>query len=229
MVLNFLGSGSGFADEHTSAWFDTEDRELVIIDCSMLNVQKLKKMDLSCYDNIYVVITHTHGDHASGLGLWAQYAYFTLGIEITIIAPSEKVKENLQYLLQEIEGCDQNWYEIYCANELHFDWMGSVIPTQHSPQLEGKCFGYRFTVDGKNVIYTGDTCTLAPFRPYLTQGCELYVDISVHYGMIHLKLDEVLAELVDFAHKGVHVYLMHLDDKLNAQEEVKHIPNIDVI
>lgn len=229
MVLKFLGSGSGFADEHTSAYFYTEKNEMVIIDCSMLNVQKLKKIDLSCCERFYVLVTHTHGDHASGLGLLAQYLYFTQQKQLTIIAPSLEVKENIRYLLEEIEGCDSTWYKLHSVEEVYLPWIGRVIPTTHSPQLEGKCFGYRLVIDDKNIIYTGDTSTIAPFRPYFTQNCEFYVDISVHYGMIHLKLDEVLEELVEYANKGVKIYLMHLDDKKAAEEIVKEIPNIEVI
>lgn len=229
MVLKFLGSGSGFADEHTSAYFFTEKNEMVIIDCSMLNVQKLKKMDLSCCTRFYVLITHTHGDHASGLGLLLQYLYFTQNKKLTIIAPSDEVKENIRYLLEDIEGCDSEWYQLFSVNETYLPWIGRVIKTSHSPQLEGKCFGYRFVIDNKNIIYSGDTSTLEPFKPYFTQGCEFYVDISVHYGMIHLKLDDVLEELVSYANKGVKIYLMHLDDKNAANEIVNDIPNIEVI
>ncbi len=226
MVLNFFGNGSGFADEHTSAYFDTENEELVIIDCSMLNVQKLKKMDLSCYKKFTILITHTHGDHASGLGLWSQYAFFTLKKPVTIVAPNEEVKENIRYLLQEIEGCDASWYELITADEVNEPWFGTAIATTHSPQLKGKCFGYRLNIKGTNVIYTGDTSTLFPFLPFLTQDCELYVDVSVHYGMIHLKLEEILPVLMNYAEKEVKVYLMHLDDSEAAAEIIQHIPNI---
>ena len=230
MVLKFLGNGSGFSDEHTSAYFDTYNSELVIIDCSMLNVQKLKKAtNLFCYDKFVVLVTHTHGDHCSGLGLWTQYVHFTLQKEITIIAPSNKVKENIEYLLNKIEGCDSSWYTLITADEVYKPWFGAAILTEHSPQLAGKCFGYRLNIDGKNVIYTGDTSTLRPFRPFLTQGCELYVDVSVNYGIIHLKLEDVLNELVDYTQKGVKVYLMHLDDIIAAKEMVKDIPDITVV
>lgn len=255
MVLNFLGNGSGYADEHTSAYFITERDELVIIECSMLAVQKLKKMDdLLSHGKIYILITHTHSDHSSGLGIFCQYVYYTLKKQVSIVVPCEKVKKNIEYLLQEIEGCDTSSYELidahdmtianmikateYCNYGSHhsydYPWFGEEISTIHSPQLEGKCFGYRLTIKDSslsvsktNVIYTVDTSTLKPFIPFLTPGTELYVDISVHYGLIHLKLDDVLPELIDYAKKGVKIYLMHLDDVKAAEEIIKNIPDVN--
>ena len=226
MVLSFLGNGAGFSKEHTSAYFDTDKREMVIIDLSLLNEKKLEEMDLSYYDKFFILITHTHSDHISGLGLWIQWVQFVLKKEVTIIAPSEKVKENIIYLLTELDGCDSSWYTVLTANEVSEPWFGSAIPTAHSPQLEGKCFGYRLNIGGKNVIYTGDTSTLAPFKPFLTQNCELYVDVSINYGMIHLKLEDALPELVEFAEKGVQVYLMHLDNIEKAVHIIFRTKNI---
>ena len=66
-LLMFLGRGSAFADEHNSAFF-VEDNELVLINCPATSYQKVKKMNWEQYDNIYILITHTHGDHSVGVG-----------------------------------------------------------------------------------------------------------------------------------------------------------------
>ena len=44
MKLKFFGRGSGFADEHTSAYFTTENKEMVILDCPAVTFFKLKKL-----------------------------------------------------------------------------------------------------------------------------------------------------------------------------------------
>lgn len=228
MLLNFFGNGAGFADEHTSAYFTTPNNEMVIIDCPMSTFFKLKKMDLSSYDKIYVCITHTHGDHISGLGLFAQYAYFVLKKTIVIVAPSKDVAEDIKTILT-IEGNEPDWYEIITAADLEFhEWYVDCILTKHSPQLENKCFGYRFQVNGTDVVYTGDTSTLEPFLP-LTDGCELYVDTSVYYGMIHLKLEDALDDLIALTHRYITVYLMHLDDVAAAEKIVADISNVNVV
>lgn len=229
MALKFFGRGSGFSDEHTSAYFSTENKEMVIIDCPVSTFQKLKQINLSNYETFYVLITHTHGDHIGGLGLFVQYAYFTLQKPVTIVAPSADVGYDISMLLQ-IEGNDYSWYKL--VNPYDFaktKWFGRVIPTKHSPQLEGKCFGYQLNVDGTNIVYTGDTSTLKPFLRYLREESILYVDTSVYYGMIHLKFEDALDDFLELNTKGVKVYLMHLDDITAAEKIVANYPDIEVV
>ena len=221
-MLKFLGSGSGFADDHTSAYFVTKEEELVVIDCPVSAFQKLKKKDFAKYKDIYVLITHTHGDHIGGLGLFAQFVYFVVKKSINIVAPSYEVAKDIETLLI-IEGNELSWYKIITVSELkHKDWFGRAILTEHSPQLKGKCFGYKLNIAGRNYIYTGDTSTLDPFLPYLERGSCLFVDVSVYYGMIHLKLEDVISVFKMLNERGICVILMHLDD---VNEAVKILKN----
>lgn len=233
MVLNFFGRGSGYADEHTSAYFTTDINEMVIIDCPTSTFEKLKKMDLSSYEDIYVLVTHTHGDHIGSLGRLVEYAYSTLKKRIFIVAPSKEVSEDLARLMQ-IQRKEQSWYHLLVADDLwECDWYITVYLTEHSPQLVGKCYGYHLLVGDIDVVYTGDTSTLEPFShitDLLDEGnMEFYVDVSVHYDHIHLKLEDALEQLVALTNRGVKVYLMHLDDIEAAEEIIKDIPNIEVV
>lgn len=229
MVLKFLGSGSGFADEHTSAYFTTAEKEVVIIDCPVSAFQKLKKIDFREYEKFYILMTHTHGDHIGGLGLFVQYSFFVFKKPVIIIAPSQEVFEDIRTVLN-IEGVDKSWYEIATVDKYkHKKWLKCQIATKHSPQLNGKCFGYQLRVKDTNVIYTGDTSTLEPFRHLITENSELYVDISVDYGQIHLKLEDAITELCGYAQNNVKVYLIHLDEVEAAKKVVEKIPNIEVI
>ena len=229
MALKFFGRGSGFADEHTSAYFSTANKELVIIDCPVSTFQKSKHIDLTDYEKFYILVTHTHGDHVGGLGLFVQYAFFTLKKPVTIVAPSTEVADNILTLLT-IEGNDSSWYKLVTVEKFKDKkWFKECILTKHSPQLENKCFGYHLIVDGKNIVYTGDTSTLVPFMPYLTSGSILYVDTSVYYGMIHLKLEDALNDFLTLNTNGIKVYLMHLDDVAAAEKIVADYPDINVV
>ena len=63
-MLTFFGRGSAFTDEQNSAFFE-DNGNLVLIDCPMSSFEKLNDMDLAAYSHIYVLVTHTHGDHIS--------------------------------------------------------------------------------------------------------------------------------------------------------------------
>jgi ribonuclease BN (tRNA processing enzyme) len=223
-MLKFLGRGSAFADEHNSAFF-YHNKDLVLIDCPATSFQKIKKMKLNEVQKIYILITHTHGDHSGSVGTMLQFAWFVLNNPVTIVAPSETVKNDLMTLLIQIEGCEPDWFNITTADELHEEWLISAVPTIHAQTLDGKCFGYHLKVEGKEVVYTGDTATIAPFLPLLHSGTFLYSEIAFYKSNVHLHYIDTLPILKELSQNGVKVYLMHLD---NEEEIAKIIENTDL-
>lgn len=211
-MLRFFGRGSAFADEHNSAFF-YNNNDLVLIDCPATTFQKVKKMALNEVGNIYILITHTHGDHSGAVGTMLQYAWFVLNNPVTIVAPSETVRNDLLTLLLQIEGCEPEWFNILTANELHKEWFVSAIPTTHAKTLDGKCFGYHLKIQDNDVIYTGDTTTLEPYLPLLHSGAYLYTEISYYKSDVHLHCSDTIPLLNDLADKGVKIVLMHLDNE----------------
>ena len=215
-MLTFLGRGSAFTDEHNSAFF-VENDELVLIDCAMSSFEKLNDMNMTLFKHIYVLITHTHGDHVSGLGMLIDLMEFSVKTPITVVAPSKEVENDIRYLLRNIEGCADSWYGLTNASEFKKDWFVCAIPTFHTEQLKGKCFGYYLTVGGNKVVYTGDTNTLEPFEKYLVEGTYAYIEISAYRSPVHLYCIDMHDKIAELVSKGVHVYLMHMDDEKRIQ------------
>ncbi len=224
-LLMFTGRGAAFADEHNSALF-AQNNELVLIDCPATAYQKIKKMNWQQYDNIYILITHTHGDHCGGVGTMLQHVWFVSGMKkkVTIVAPSGEVRDDLLMLLTRIEGCEREWFDIITADELKKDWFRTAVPTTHVKPLEGRCFGYQLEIQGKNAVYTGDTATLEPFIPLLENGSFLYTEAAYYKSGVHLYLADTMPELIRLTENGIRVYLMHLDAEAEIRNMVKDTP-----
>ena len=133
---------------------------MVILDCSMSGFARLKNMNLENVSKIYVLVTHTHGDHISGIGLLIDYEYIVGKIPVVVVAPNEEVRNDLEFYLTRMEGISEDWYSLVSSTELEVSWLRAAIPTTHVPTLAGRCFGYALRIDGRDVVYTGDTNTL---------------------------------------------------------------------
>ena len=225
-MLKFLGRGAGFSDEHNGACFGYEDK-LILMDCPMITFKRLKNQGLSCFagravEEIVVVVTHTHSDHVAGLALTIHMARFIWKLKVKVVAPSEEVAHDLEYLLYRLDGCSRETCTVltaedYMIEEMGRGWLKEVIPTVHVPELEGRCFGYRLSIDGKNVIYTGDTATLEPYMEYLEEGSILYTECSAYDTGVHIYVDYLTGYADFFREKDIKVYLMHMDNV----EEIK--------
>ena len=211
-MLTFLGRGSAFTDEQNSSFF-VENGDLVLIDCPMSSFEKLNDMNMTLFNHVYVLVTHTHGDHISGIGMLIDLLQFSVKTPITVVAPSKEVENDLRYLLSNLEGCADSWYTLTNADELEKEWFVCSIPTTHTEQLQGKCFGYCLTVEGKRVVYTGDTNTIEPFEKYIEDGSYAYIEMSAYRSPVHLYCIDMLDKIREYTSRGVHVYLMHMDDE----------------
>ena len=75
-TLSFLGRDSGFGIKNNSAYIEYENK-FILIDCGFTVFSQLKnKFDFNKYDEIDVIITHLHNDHAGTLSQFILYMYF---------------------------------------------------------------------------------------------------------------------------------------------------------
>ncbi len=224
-MLRFLGRGSGFTTQHNNAFF-TDGKELILIDCAMTSFFRLmqtpreKLTPSGPADRITVIVTHTHGDHVGGIPMLILYAYYVWHIPVTVAAPSEEVLTDLRYLIERLEGCRSDAYTPVLAGTLT-KWVKAVIPTEHARELSGRCFGYLLCIDGQQIIYTGDTRTLEPFKPYLDRAEQLFTDASSRASEVHLCLADNIEYLDRLTQNGMEVYVMHMDNEALIGEMIK--------
>ena len=197
-TLNFLGGDSGFGENNNSAFY-VMGNKLILIDCGFAIFNKVKNM-LNEFDEIDVIITHLHNDHAGTLSQLIMYVYFVLGKTVNVIIKCERIYDYL-----DITGTPKESYNIYNSTE-----YVELIKTEHVKELDS--YGMSLKLDDKKIIYTGDTKSLDFFLPYLNDIDELYVDVSKSSD-VHLKISDVLKKLDDIHNNGTEVFLMHVDDK----------------
>lgn len=208
-ILKFLGSDSGFGINNNSAYIE-EKGKLTIIDCGFtVFTQIKKKFDLNKYKEINIIITHLHNDHAGSLSQLILYSYFIFNKKVNVISMCSKIKEYL-----DITGTPEDAYTLYNKFE-----NVEFIRTEHTRYLDS--YGFKLCVNGKKIVYTGDTNILEPFIKYTNDIDEFYVDVS-RYGGAHLKIDDVIEKLREIKKKNIKIYLMHIDDRKYIDEKINN-------
>lgn len=205
-TLTFLGGDSGFGENNNSAFY-VMGSKLILIDCGFAILNKVKNI-LSEFDEIDVIITHLHNDHAGTLSQLIMYVYFVLGKTVNVISKCERISDYL-----DITGTPKGSYNIYNSTE-----YVELIKTEHVKELDS--YGMNLKLNNKNIVYTGDTNNLETFIPYIKSADELYVDVSKSSN-VHLIISEVMDKLDDIHNNGTEVFLMHVDDKEYVKEYVK--------
>lgn len=199
-TLIFIGNDAGFGNKNNSAYFEI-DNELFIVDCGFSVFNEIKnKFDFNKYREINIIITHLHNDHAGSLSQTILYLWFIYGKKTNIVSNCLNIRKYL-----EITGTPSASYEIKNSLEnLKF------IKTRHTDYLDA--YGFVMNVGDRKILYTGDTCTLDPFLPYIYDIDELYIDVS-KFGGAHLKVDDILDDLKKIKEHKVRIIPMHMDDK----------------
>lgn len=215
-TLTFLGRDSGFGFKNNSAFF-VDNNNLFLIDCGFTVFQEIKnKLDLNKYECIFIIITHLHNDHAGSLSQLLLYLWFVLNKKATIVSSCKNIKTYL-----DITGTPSDSY--YLKNNLNVYDL-KFIETMHSPYLD--CYGFSMTIKDRNIVYTGDTSTLNPFIKYLNDCDELYIDVSKSGG-VHIKIDDILDNLINLNNNGTNIYCMHMDDKDYIKNKTNNLFNYE--
>ena len=224
MEIKFIGTGSGFSRTNTNAFFEYNN-ELILIDCSMLNMNRIKDLfDLKKYKSINVFITHMHGDHVSGLPNFIQFLYHKLNIVCNVMIPSSLRKDLVT--LNKICGVGTDRYKLIVLNKkTKLPYLIDTIRTEHTESLPHGSYGFVFKINNKICVYTGDTKSLDAFKKYVDICDEIYIDTAYGEKSVHVSWDDLKNNLP----KCKKIYLMHLNDEEKLIEEAKKYSNVEVV
>lgn len=216
MELKFLGTGSAFYTElgNTSAYYQENDK-LLLIDCGESVWAQIQKQGvLQNINYIFLMITHTHSDHIGSIGSFIHYCTFMLKKPLYIICAESPIQEDIKMICT-IFGCPPATYQFLTCEVLcnTFDMLNDISFLQvfHTIELT---YCYSIVLDTKDgiMLYTGDSTE----TKYITQSLNnprlhsIYVDVTTTLVEVHLDI-EILRNIVP-ANKREKVYCMHFNN-----------------
>ncbi len=212
--LLFLGSGNAFgAGGRAFSSFLLNGRYL--FDCGPTLLQQLQRAGVSSGDIEAVFVSHFHADHFFGLPFLLLDAKFSGRTrDLTIVGPPgiEARTRNLLQLGYPNLAANTNYalryVEVADGHETEFEGLSlKAAQVSHVDELE--CFGFRAEIDGRSLVYTGDT-TLCEGLLKLVAGADVIVtECSCADVPVHLSPDGVAA-VVRHA-PGAKIIVTHLD------------------
>lgn len=156
MNLNFIGIGGAFnCEAGCNCAYVKENDKILFIDFGMDVFSKVIKYDLlNGINEIYICITHLHGDHVGGLSTFLDYCYFYKKIVVKLLNNSFTFTNELVKLLN-ITGINNDKFSIVSLNDLEFSFSLTLIKTVHASALE--CYSLIFECEKNKILYTSDT------------------------------------------------------------------------
>lgn len=192
MNLNFIGIGGAFNTKlGSNAAYIKEDDKILFIDFGLDTFEKVVKHKLiENVNEVYVLITHLHGDHVGGLPTFIQYCYIGYNKVVKIINNSSTFTQELLKLLNITAVKDTN-YEIIDINSLSFSFKINLRLTIHTPLLE--CYSVIFTnKKEEKTLYTSDSKDIDYLKKAIEDNSfiKIYTEVG-EYAEVHTDYNEL--------------------------------------
>ncbi|TDI38439.1 MAG: MBL fold metallo-hydrolase [Acidobacteria bacterium] len=182
MRVIFLGTGNAFASggRNAMAILLLTDGLGVLLDCGPTTLVALKKLGLSPSDVDVILLSHHHGDHFAGVPFLVLHERYdgSRTKPLSVYGPEgtrEKLTQGLEWLFPGIgtlpfalEYCDQKPGDVLRAGAFE------ARPFEVDHYSRGTAFGYRVSLDGKVVVFSGDTAWTEALVTQ-TAGADLFI------------------------------------------------------
>jgi ribonuclease BN (tRNA processing enzyme) len=214
--LLFLGSGNAFAAEGRAfSSFLLNGRTLFDIGPTVL--QQLKRAQVSADQVDTVFTSHFHGDHFFGLPfLFLELCRLRRTRDIYVVGPpgvedrSEELFENaFPGLPKTMKSFRRRYVEVDDGKEgavggLQF----AAAEVEHVPSL--RCFAYRVHLDGRSLLYSGDSKYCDGLLRLLPGADTLVLECSLNGDPVHMSPEDV-RRVVRQASPRSRTVVTHLD------------------
>lgn len=185
MEINFIGIGGAFNTElGSNAAYIKEDNKILFIDFGLDTFEKVVKHKLiDDVNEVYVLLTHLHGDHVGGLPTFIQYSYICFNKRVKLINNSESFTNEVQKLLK-ITAVQETNYEFVDINTLPFSFKVRLRLTTHTPLLE--CYSIIFVEEQGKTLYTSDTNDIEYLKQAIDDSTftKIYTEVG-EYASVH--------------------------------------------
>jgi ribonuclease BN (tRNA processing enzyme) len=214
--LLFLGSGNAFAPEGRAfSSFLLNGRYL--FDCGPTLLQQLRKAGVASNDIDAVFISHFHADHFFGLPFLFLDAWRNQREKELVIVGPPGIEERTERLLAlgyamlaQRRGFPLRFIEV--ADGMEAEAAGlqfSAAAVEHVSELD--CFAFRATVEGRSLVYSGDTTLCEPLLRLTSHADVLVLECACSGNEpVHLSA-EAVAEIARHASPDARIVLTHLD------------------